>query len=84
MLVASSAAPAGALCVVQLLLRLHRLLSTSQYLRSRSVAIGVNAARVSTPQYLTCKGHTIRCEMLFNVRSKTDISQLNLPHGTDN
>ena len=27
---------------------------------------------------------TIRYEMLFNVRSKADISQLNLPHGTDN
>ena len=26
---------------------------------------------------------TIRYEMLFNVRSKADISQLNLPHGTD-
>jgi len=23
-------------------------------------------------------------EMLFNVRSKADMSQLNLPHGTDN
>ena len=27
---------------------------------------------------------TIRYEMLFNVRSKADASQLNLPHGTDN
>jgi len=26
--------------------------------------------------------HTIRYEMLFDVRSKADISQLNLPHGT--
>ena len=27
---------------------------------------------------------TIRYEMLFNVRSKADLSQLNLPHGNDN
>ena len=27
---------------------------------------------------------TIRYEMLFNVRSKADISRLNLPHGNDN
>jgi len=27
---------------------------------------------------------TIRYEMLFNVRSKANMSQLNLPHGTDN
>jgi len=37
---------------------------------------------------LTCntKSHTIRYDTkcYFNVRSKADISQLNLPHGTDN
>jgi len=27
---------------------------------------------------------TIRYEMLFNLRSKADMSQLNLRHGTDN
>ena len=26
----------------------------------------------------------IQCEMLFNVRSKADMSQFNLPHGNDN
>jgi len=30
------------------------------------------------------KSDTIRYEMLFNVRSKANMSQLNLPHGTDN
>ena len=33
-----------------------------------------------------CEVHTIRYDTrcYFNVRSKADISQLNLPHGTDN
>ena len=36
---------------------------------------------LSTPAYDTIRYDT-RC--YFNVRSKADISQLNLPHGTDN
>jgi len=32
----------------------------------------------------TIRYDTIRYEMLFNVRSKANMSQLNLPHGTDN
>jgi len=34
--------------------------------------------------YKQARYDTIRYEMPFNVRSKADISHLNLPHGTDN
>jgi len=33
---------------------------------------------------LSCSPDTIWHEMLFNVRSKADISQFNLPHATKN
>jgi len=47
-------------------------------------------ALIATARHITCsKMHhfindTIRYEMLFNVRSKANMSQLNLQHGTDN
>jgi len=34
--------------------------------------------------HLVVRYDTIAYEMLFNVRSKANMSQLNLPHGTDN
>jgi len=38
------------------------------------------------PKYQKCLGYTIRYDTrcYFNVRSKADISRLNLPHGNDN
>ena len=42
--------------------------------------VGIRRIPAYTPQYTT--GYDTRC--YFNVRSKADISQLNLPHGTDN
>ena len=40
----------------------------------------------SCAEHLTVESYTIRYDTrcYFNVRSKADISQLNLPHGTDN
>jgi len=91
MLVASTGAPAGALCVVQLLLRLHRLLSTSQYLLASSLAALSHCRHRRQrrtgrdPPIFDLQGSydTIR-DAILTCSRKTVISQLNLPHGTDN
>jgi len=47
---------------------------------------GVQCPPSVVGQSVTAEYHTIRYDTrsYFNVRSKADISQLNLPHGTDN
>ena len=63
-------------------------LSIRKASRSDAVAGYCFDLRDATTQGLSCKRveSTIRYDTrcYFNVRSKADISQLNLPHGTDN
>ena len=53
--------------------------------RATATAAAATTTIIILRQYLWCY-HTIRYDTrcYFNVRSKADISQLNLPHGTDN
>jgi len=56
-----------------------------QYLKSVGLSVCLSVCPL-TVRYDTIRYDTIRYDTrcYFNVRSKADISQLNLPHGTDN
>jgi len=44
----------------------------------------VGNGAVFVQKVMKVRSYAIRYEMLFNVQSKADMTQLNLPHGTNN
>ena len=64
--------------------RLPAFPSAAERLRRYVIRAGLKQPHRSVSRFITGDLNTIRYEMLFSVRSKADISQLNLPHGTKN
>jgi len=60
--------------------RVHKL--AKKILFKLSVRVEVSSVESNETTAATVIRYDTRC--YFNVRSKADISQLNLPHGTDN